>query len=286
MSQNILVTGATGTVGTQVVAALAQRGVAVRAGARSASKAALPDGVVPVELDFADTGSMERALAGVSKAFLLTPFAEDQVVHGTRFIDLAKQAGVTHIVKMSAIGSDSEPGIQLGRWHRAIERHLEASGIAHTILRPNNFMQNFIGYYPPDREGTLYLPWGDGACSFIDAEDIGRVAAVALTAPGHEGKAYTLTGPAAFTIGDAARVLSAATGRAIQYVDVPESAARSAMLGMKMPAWMVEAMLELHAVDKAGYAAVVNDEVATITGTPPKSFESFAQRHAATWAIA
>ena len=283
MTQKILVTGATGTIGTHVVSELAKRGAAVRAASRGAAKATLPAGVEPAELDFADTASIDRAVQGVSAAFLLTPFAADQVELGSRFIDRAKAAGVKRIVKLSAIGSEIEPGIQLGRWHRAIERHLEASGIEHTFLRPNNFMQNFVGYYPPDAEGVMYLPWGDGACSFIDGRDVGRVAAVALTSAGHAGKAYTLTGPAAFTIGEAAAVLSSVSGRNISYVDVPESAARSAMLGLGMPAWMVDAMLELHAIDKAGYAAVVTDDVAKITGTPARSFADFAKEHAASW---
>jgi uncharacterized protein YbjT (DUF2867 family) len=283
MSQKILVTGATGTIGTHVVDELAKRGASVRAAARGASKASLPGGVEPAELDFADAASIDRALQGVSAAFLLTPFAADQVELGTRFIDRAKAAGVQRIVKLSAIGAEIEPGIQLGRWHRAIERHLETSGLEHTFLRPNNFMQNFVGYYPPDAEGTIYLPWGDGACSFIDGRDIGRVAAVALTDDGHAGKAYTLTGPAAFTIGEAAATLSSVTGRKIRYVDVPEAAARGAMLGLGMPAWMVDAMLELHAVDKAGYAAVVTDDVTKLTGTPARSFADFAKEHAASW---
>lgn len=283
MSQKILVTGATGTIGTHVVSELAKRGASVRAAARGAGKASLPAGVEPAELDFADAASIDRALQGVSAAFLLTPLAADQVELGTRFIDRAKAAGVKRIVKLSALGSDIEPGIQLGRWHRAVERHLEASGIEHTILRPNNFMQNFASYYPPDAEGVIYLPWGNAAVSFIDGRDVGRVAAVALTDAGHAGKAYTLTGPAAFTVAEAAATLSIVSGRKITYVDVPEDAARGAMLGMGLPAWMVDAMMELHAIDKAGYASVVTDEVAKITGTPARSFADFAKEHAASW---
>lgn len=271
MTQPILVTGATGTIGTQVVNALRARGAEVRAAARGGS----------VELALGDTASVDRALAGVSAAFLLTPFAQDQVELGAHFIDRAKAAGVKRVVKLSAIGADSEPGIQLGRWHRAIEKHLEASGLEYTFLRPNNFMQNFLGYYPPDASGTIYLPWGTGAASFIDAVDVGRVAAVALTESGHAGKAYTLTGPAAFTIAEAAETLSRVAKRKITYVDVPESAARKGMLDAGVPAWMADAMLELHAIDKAGYAAVVTDDVARITGTPPRSFAAFAEANAA-----
>lgn len=285
MSKKILVTGATGTIGSQVVAELAKRGASVRASARGAGKATLPNGVEAVELTLGDGASVDRALQGVSAAFLLTPFAEDQVALGTHFIDRAKAAGVEHIVKLSAIGAEIEPGIQLGRWHRAIERHLEASGLAFTILRPNNFMQNLVGFYPPDKEGAIYLPWGEAACSFIDGRDVGRVAAVALTEAGHAGKAYTLTGPAAFGIGEAASTIARVTGRKVAYIDVPEAAAKSAMLGAGMPLWMVDAMMELHAIDKAGYAASVNDEVARITGTPARSFADFAKDHAAAWAL-
>ena len=281
MTQKILVTGATGTIGSRVVTELVRRGVPVRAGARGASKATLPAAVERAELTLGDTGSVDRALEGVSAAFLLTPFVEDQVPLGTHFIDRAKAAGVQHVVKLSAMGSDQEPGIQLGRWHRAIERHLEASGLSHTILRPNNFMQNFLGYYPPDAEGKIFLPWGDAACSFIDGRDVGRVAAVALAEPGHAGQAYTLTGPAAFTIAEAAAILGEASGRTVAYVDVPESAARSGMLAAGVPAWMADAMLELHAIDKAGYAAEVNDNVAKLTGTPARSFAEFAKEHVA-----
>jgi len=98
------------------------------------------------------------------------------------------------------------------------------------------------------------------------------------------GKAYTLTGPAAFTIGEAATTTASVTGRATTYVDVPESGARSSTLGVGIPAWMADAMLELHAIDKAGYAAVVTDDVAKLTGTPARSFADFAKEHAAAWA--
>ncbi len=119
--------------------------------------------------------------------------------------------------------------------------------------------------------------------SFIDALDVGRVAAVALTSNGHAGKAYTLTGPTAFGIAEAAATIGKVTRRVIRYVDVPEAAARSAMLGAGMPEWMTDAMMELHAIDKAGYAAVVTDDVAKVTGKPARSFADYAAANAASW---
>jgi uncharacterized protein YbjT (DUF2867 family) len=291
MKTTVLVTGATGTIGSKVLKALASMPTAdvhVRAAARSAAKSSLSSvpraaNVTPVDFDFDDVEKMKAALAGVERAFLLPPSVDDQVLVTSRFVDLAKAAGVKHIVKLSAFGCEVEPGIRLGRAHREVEKHVEASGMAWTFLRPNNFMENFINYYPPDAEGNIYLPWGAGACSFIAAEDVGAAAAHALTEDGHAGKAYTLTGPEALTVSKVAEILSAATGRAIQYVDVTEEAARTAMLGAKMPAERVTAMMELHAIDKAGYAAVVTSAVKEILGHPAKPFAAFAREHAARW---
>jgi uncharacterized protein YbjT (DUF2867 family) len=244
----ILVTGATGTVAGEVVRALEGRaGVTVRAAVRSAAKggALRRANITPVDFDFGKPETVEVALAGADMVFLCTPF--------------------------------------VGRRHREVEKHIEASGLAYTFLRPNNFMENFLNYYPPAPDGNIYLPWGEGACSFIAAGDIGRVAAVALTTPGHENRAYTLTGPTAFTIGEAARAIAEVSGRAVRYVDVPESAARKAMLDLHMPEWMVDGMMELHAIDKAGYAAAVNDAVREITGQAAVAFPAFAAAHAARW---
>jgi uncharacterized protein YbjT (DUF2867 family) len=209
--------------------------------------------------------------------------AENQVEMCNRFVDQAKQAGVKHIVKLSAFGCDMEPGILLGRAHRAVEKYVEASGLAWTFLRPNNFMQNFIHFHAPDKQGNIYLPWGNGAVSFIAAEDIGAVAARALSSEGHAKKAYTLTGPEALTVAEAAETLSQATGRTIKYVDVPEEAARKAMLDMGMPKGAVDGLMELHAIDKAGYAATVTTTVRDVTGRPAKTFKEFARENAAKW---
>ena len=286
MATTILVTGATGTIGSQLVSALkGKNDVAVRVGVRNAAKAeALKGGnVTPVDFEYTRLDLIQKAVEGVDKLFLVTPFSQDQVDLAARLIDYAKVAGVKHIVKLSAFGSDFEPGIQLARWHRAVERYISGSGVKYTFLRPNNFMENFLNFYPPGQDGNIYLPWGQGACSFIAGADIAAVAATALTSGGHEDKAYVLTGPEAFTIGQAAATISEVTGRKANYVDVPEAAAKQAMLGMGMPEWMVDGMMELHAIDKAGYAGQVTDTVQKVTGRAPMSFAQFAKQHAARW---
>lgn len=287
MPTTILVTGATGTIGTQVVNELAKKNdVVVRAGVRDPKKASgFASNVQAVAMDLEKPESLAAAMKGVDKVFLLTPFSDRQVELGKRIVDAAKTAGVKHIVKLSAFGAEIEPGITLGRWHREVEKAIEASGIAWTFIRPNNFFENFVNYYPPDKEGAIYLPWGNGACSFVDGRDVGACIASALAASGteHHGKAYVPTGPAAITIADAAATIGKVTGRATKYVDVPEDAAKKAMLGMGMPAWMVDAMMELHGIDKAGYAALVTGDVQKLTGKAPRSFEDFARDNAAKW---
>ena len=283
MPHTILITGATGTVGSELVLDLANRGVTVRAGVHSIIKGDRLRHIYPdtqlVEIDYARPQTLHVALTGVERLFLLTPFVENQVAFAKQVIDVAKQAGVHQIVRLSVAGADATPGIQLGRWHREVEEYLAQSGVPYTILRPNSFMQNFINHNADSisQEGKFYLPLGNGAISYIDVRDIASVAATILTADvaQHQGKTYTLTGPAALTGQDVATAISQATGRPITYVEVPEEAARQAM--SQAPQWMTDAMLELHASGKAGHAAEVTSTVEELTGRPPYTFAQFAQ---------
>jgi nucleoside-diphosphate-sugar epimerase len=144
-------------------------------------------------------------------------------------------------------------------------------------------MLNFLTYYGPDPEGNIRLPLGDARVSYIDARDVADVAAEVLTAEDHVGKAYTLTGPEAITVDEIASAISAATGRSITYVDMPEEATRQGMHAQGTPSPMVDGILDLFSTNKAGKAAVVTDEVRAITGRPPRSFKEFARDHAEGW---
>ena len=280
MSKPILVTGATGTIGRDVARQLSGKGVAVRAGVRDQAKAKkeLPD-IALVPFDFENEKMFSAALEGVEKVFLLPPLLPNQLELMNRFVDAAKRAGVGHIVKLSAIGIDDETQATAIKWHSANERHIRESGVAFTFLRPNSFMQNFITYFPP-RNGAIYLPWGNGTASFVDTRDIANVAAKALTSDGHEGKIYTLTGPATLGIAEVALILSEVAGREFKYVDVPEAAARDGMLQAGVPPWQVELVLELHAINKQNRWSAVTSDVEKVTGTPPTDFAQFARDHA------
>lgn len=283
MASKILITGASGTVGSLVVRELSRRGIAVRAAIHTNAHAGrVREANAEIfEMDFARKESIERALSGIEKAYLLTPFVPDQPELAKNFIDAAKMAGVKHIVRQSAMGADVG-AITVARQHREIEEYLKYSGIPATVLRPNFFMQNFINYFggPIRAEGKIYLPLGDGKASYIDARDIATVAAIALTGEGHEGRAYNLTGPRALSVYDVADILSKAGNRKMKYVDIPEDAAREGMLKAKMDEWTVNALMELHMINKKGYASAVTNTIEALTGKPPITFEKFAADHA------
>src|SRR5213080_2014107 len=280
MRKSVLVTGATGTIGRDVAKRLSEGGVSVRAGIRDQAKARkeLAD-IVLIPFDFENEKTFSGALEGVEKVFLLPPLLPNQLELMNRFVDAAKRAGVGHIVKLSAIGIDDETQPTAIKWHGASERHIRESGVAFTFLRPNSFMQNFITYFPP-RNGAIYLPWGNGTASFVDARDIASVAAKALTSDGHGGRIYTLTGPATLGIAEVALILSEVAGREFKYVDVPEAAARDGMLQARVPPWQAELVLELHAINKQNRWSAVTSDVEKVTGTPPTDFAQFARDHA------
>ncbi len=283
MSKPVLVTGATGTIGRDVARRLVEKGVSVRAGVRDQAKARKQLGadITLAPFEFENEKTFSGALEGVEKFFLLPPLLPNQLEVTNAFVDAAKRAGVRHIVKLSAIGidDDDETRPTAIKWHAANEQHIRESGVACTFLRPNSFMQNFFTYFPP-RDGAIYLPWGDGTASFVDTRDIASVAAEALTSDGHEGKIYTLTGPATLGIAEVAQILSEVTGREFKYVDVPEAAARDGMLQAGVPQWQIELIMELHAVNKQNRWSVVTSDIEKVMGAPPTDFTEFARDHA------
>ena len=281
MSKPVLVTGVTGTIGRDIAKRLSEGGVSVRAGVRDKAKARKQFGadIALVPFDFENEKTFSEALEGVEKVFLLPPLLPNQLEVMNTFVDAAKNAGIRHIVKLSAIGIDDETQSTAIKWHGASERHIRESGVAFTFLRPNSFMQNFITYFPP-RNGAMYLPWGNGTASFVDTRDIANAAAKALTSDGHGGRIYTLTGPATLGIAEVALILSEVAGREFKYVDVPEAAARDGMLQAGVPPWQVELVLELHAINKQNRWSAVTSDVEKVTGTPPTDFAQFARDHA------
>lgn len=278
----ILVTGATGTIGSSTVKALKAKGARFKVGARSPDKLK-GQGVEAVPFDWEKPETFGPALQGVEKVFLLTPMSEKQVEYTQALTDAAKKAGVKHIVKLSVMGADAEPGISLGRMHRDGEKAIKNSGIAWTMLRPTFFMDNFVNYYgvDPAKDSTMYAAHGEGKAVWVDGRDIGEVAAAVLTSPGHEGKVYDLTGPEALSDAEVLAILGQALGHKYTYVAVPDEAALKSMQDMKMPAWMVEGYMGLNALIKNNWAATAATGVKDVLGRAPRSFKDYAKDYAA-----
>ena len=280
----ILVTGAGGTVGALVALELKALNRKTRLAFHSEEKVrkAIAQGQDAVALDFSRPETLGPALAGVDTVFLLGTGGLGQAEGEINVIREAKAAGVRKIVKLSAWAADTE-AFAIGKIHRVAERELERSGLDWTILRPNGFMQNFVNYMSGSikAQGAFYQPAADAKISHIDARDIARVAAAVLANPGHESKAYELTGPAALSYGDAAGVLSRVLGRKINYVPVSDEAARAGMMSAGIPDFYADYLVDLNRFYRKGTAARVTTTVKDISGREPVSFDQFVKDNAA-----
>jgi uncharacterized protein YbjT (DUF2867 family) len=281
----ILVTGATGLNGKELVRQLSARGVAVRAlvrnPARAEAIAALPH-VEIVQGDMAQPETLAAGLRGVDRAMLISSSDPVMLDVQSNFIDAAKQAGVKHVVKLSGIMPELDSAFRFARMHGEIEKRLEASGMAFTHLRAGEFMPAYFRQVPNIiAKGAIFLPMEEARIASIHVGDIAEIAARVLTGAGHAGRIYPLTGPQALTMAEIAEKLSAATGNTIRYVNVPPEAARQAQLAAGMPPYLADALFELFAERRNGKEAKVWPDAAALLGRPPTSFDEFARRNAA-----
>jgi uncharacterized protein YbjT (DUF2867 family) len=279
----ILITGATGMVGSEVVKRLSAQGVQVRAVTRDPRKAEanpLPS-VELVHGDFEDPESMRRACSGVDRAFLLTNSTERTEQHQIAFTRMAQQSGVRHIVKLSQLHADAGSPGRFLRYHAAVEAAIQASGLTFTFLRPNLYMQGLLNFQQSiQQQSAFFAAAGDARISMVDVRDLADVAVAALTSAQHDNKIYSLTGPEALTFTDMARQLSKALGRAITFVDVPPEAMRVALADLGFPAWQADGLLEEFAMYRRGEAAEIEPGMHEALGRAPGSFDEFASDYA------
>src|ERR687894_854426 len=279
MMTKVLVTGATGNVGSQAVRELRARGASVRAFVRDPDKATvmLGDGVELAPGDFSDAASLSRALEGVDGVFLACANDPRQVEYETGVIDAAAETGVRRIVKLSALGAKVGSSVAFWDWHGRIEEHLRASGIPFVLLRPAFNTTNLLGSAEGVRhEDTLFAPAGGASVSMIDPGDVAKAAAVALSTEGHEGRTYVLTGPEAMSFERVAEELSGATGRSIRFVAVPDEAARQALVGSGMPDFVAGQIVAVFGLLRRGVQDRTTDDVRRLTGREPRPFAEFA----------
>jgi uncharacterized protein YbjT (DUF2867 family) len=276
----ILITGASGNVGKEVLKQVVATGAKVRAAFQSVSKAAIaPSGVDIVTMDYNQPQTLQAALKGVERVFLVGPPTPNLPALERKAIDEIKQSGVRHVVKLSAMGGR---GAIFTRQHADSEDYIKASALPYTFLRPNGFMQNFAIYNAStiNTQNAFYGAQGDGKVSHIDLRDIAAVAVKALTESGHEGQAYTLTGPEALSNTRVAEILSEDTGREIKYVDLPAEQFKQALIGAGVPEWSANALVDLQQFYRADGASAVTGEVEQLLRRKPISFEQFSRDYA------
>lgn len=275
----LLITGPTGTVGTTLMQELSGRGD-VRALVRDdrAARAVERHGAQAARGSFEDEAALRAALGGVERLFLLSPAGDDEMVRAqVRVVDLASEAGVEHVVKLSSIGADEPTTARIIRAHRAIEERIEQSGMRWTHLRPHWFVDNDL---PQAQTGVIHAPFV-GRIAPIDSRDVAAVAARVLTEDGHEGRAYVLTGPEASTYAEIAAALGA------RWNEVTLEQARASMLEAGLPEVLAGGFTEILArYREGGVTAEVSGDVETILGRPPRALAAVRPLAAARPAVA
>ncbi|MGW2036784.1 NmrA family NAD(P)-binding protein [Streptomyces virginiae] len=277
--------GATGATGNALLHSLLALGAPVRALTRT-PHAPIPGiggarGARPEVryADAADPDSLRTAFEGASRLFLTMANGPAQVELETRAVDMAAHAGVEHVVKISAPAAEPDSPVAVSRGHHAVEQHLRALGLSHTVLRPYAFMQNLLRLAPGVAQGAILGAMGEAPCNYIDCRDIADVAAAALTRPDIAGGTYALTGPEAVTHGELARRISVLTGHRIRYVNLAPDELRDHLVrSARMPAWLADHVTEIQqlAVARPEYP---NDTVSRILGRPPRTLDAFLHEH-------
>jgi uncharacterized protein YbjT (DUF2867 family) len=286
----ILVTGATGLSGSAVIREFARQKSPVRALVRSRTKAHAFETFSSVEIvegDMLRPETLEAALDGVDRVLMISSARERMLQTQCMFIDVAKKAGVRHIVKFS--GKESGVGFNpenfRSTWeHEHIEDYLENSGLAWTHLRPSQFMQFYLPQAPTGvdmSENALFLPMENAKLSPVDIEDIAKVSFALFHSEGHEGKSYDMTGPEALTMTEVTERISQAVGKPIRYVNIPPEGKKRAWLAAGIPPERVDTVMEVLIERRKCSESRVYLDTHEAFGVHPTTFAEFARRNAA-----
>jgi NAD(P)H dehydrogenase (quinone) len=284
----VLIAAAGGRVARRVAAALCTLGEPPRALVRNPTKARdeLVDNQgtpLPLEIvvgDLADRDSVQRALVGIEIAFLALGSSLQQVELEQGFIDVAAAVGLPHLVKLSAADARSDGVASVLRWHAAIESHLAASSVEHTLLSPSTFADVLMLAAPSIRASNRWsgtAPQGRNA--LIDSIDVVDAAVAVLTEPSKRGKRHVLTGPVALTWPEVADRLTQLLGRSISYDAVSIDERRSQLKAAGLAPWRVDLLLGLDAINHSEVYATPTDAVRQLTGHPPRTVEEYVERN-------
>jgi len=278
MRKTILVTGATGNIGSYVIPQLLEAGARIRALVRNVSKASslAEAGITLFEGDFSNPEKVKRAVADVDAILAITPAGPEAVIQGNVLLNAAKNSGSTYYVRLSAIGAAPDAPTENGRLHFQSDETLIKSGLPYTILRPHYFMQNIFGSLNTIKtDGNMYWGMGDGKLGMIDVRDIADCCASLLLGSGHEGKIYTPTGPDTISFHDIADTISKGIGKPVTYVPISIEAVGEAIRNAGWGEWGANVMMDYSRAYAEGWGEFTNDDVEIITGKKSRSFQQF-----------
>jgi uncharacterized protein YbjT (DUF2867 family) len=279
--KTIAIIGSGGTNARPWTNAFLAAGWRVRNLVRDPNQVAPRERLAAVAFDFDDQRSYEPALAGVDALALISPARPEQVAWESALIGAARRVGVGGVIKLSVNGADmGEPISFFARNAAQAEEALRRSGVPHVVLRANGFMQNVLRQRASIEAGSLVDPLAATAASYVDVHDLADVAVTVANGP-FDGRALTLTGPAALTGAEMAATLSGILGRPVRYVSPSPARFRAALTERGMPPWQIDAFVELQGAILAGRAprlALVTADIEQATGQPPRSFAQFARR--------
>jgi uncharacterized protein YbjT (DUF2867 family) len=281
----ILVTGATGYAGREIVRLLAQTGIRVRILVRDVTKAhaisldSLPN-VTVFDGDLSKSETLTPALRGADKAMLISSSDPDMEAVQCNFIEAAKKFSLKHIVRLSGIITDINSPLRYARMHAEIERRLENSGVSFTHLRAGEFMQCFFRHVPDILDkNSLFLPMENQKIALVDVKDVAKVAVKILTGIGHKGNVYPVTGAEALTMQEVADKFTAVLGRKINYINIPPQDAKKAQLDSGISQYTADALEELFAERRKGSESKVYYTMQTVFNLRPTTFEEFIIRN-------
>ncbi|WP_419802773.1 SDR family oxidoreductase [Mucilaginibacter sp.] len=279
MNTEILITGATGTIGSEICRQLSKLKIPFKAMSRSAKDAkpiAELEGAEIIIADFNDPESLKNALKGIRQAFLLTSSSEKTEQLQLNFVAAAKKAGLEHLVKLSQLHADENSPVRFLRYHAVVENAIKDAKINYTFLRPNLFMQGLLGFKDPIiYQSKFFATVGNAKISLIDIRDIASVAVECLQGNTHYNKTYDLTGPESLTHYEIADKFSDALSKKVEYVNVDDKQMVSALRSAGFPDWQADGLIEDYAHYARGEAEKVSNNVLEITGNEPRSFDSF-----------
>jgi uncharacterized protein YbjT (DUF2867 family) len=277
---SVLVTGATGTIGRDVVRLLAESGVPVRALARSAERLAELSGpnVTPTAADNFDIAAVTDAALGADVMVMITPAAPDAAAQASSLVAAAGKANVRKIVRVSAIKAALDGPTDNTRQHAQTEDEIRASAIAHVFLRPSYFMQNlFMAAGTILNDGSFALPMGEGRIGMIDTRDIALCAKECALRDDWNGQALELTGPLSLSFHDVAKQLTALMGKPVRYDPIPPQAVYDFIDGEGWGAWMAALARDYGMAYASGWGDFVTGHLEEITGRDPRGIRAFAR---------